>query len=66
MLPQPRHAQATARLAQEAALSTWQTYLRVRLLDALAPWLSESYQSASFNWKDRLQRGLTKASPRSE
>lgn len=66
MLPQPRHAQATARLAQEAALSTWQTYLRVRLLDALAPWLDEPYQIASFDWKDRLQRGLTKASPRSE
>ena len=66
MLPQPRHAQATARLAQEAALSTWQIYLRVRLLDALAPWLDEPYQNASFDWKDRLQRGLTKASPRSE
>lgn len=66
MLPQPRHAQATARLAKEAALSTWQTYLQVRLLDALAPWLEEAYQSASFDWKERVQRGLTKASPRSE
>lgn len=66
MLPQPRHAQATAQLAQEAPLAVWQTYLRVRLLDALAPWLDEPFQSAAFEWKERVQRGITKANPRSE
>lgn len=66
MLPQPRHAQAVARLVQEAPLSTWQTYLRLRLLDALAPWLDERFQAASFDWKERAQRGLTKPSPRNE
>lgn len=66
MLPQPRHAQAVARLVQEAALSTWQTYLRLRLLDALAPWLDERFQAAAFDWKERVQRGLTKPNPRSE
>lgn len=66
MLPQPRHAQAVARLVQDAPLSTWQTYLRVRLLDALAPWLDEPFQAASFEWKERVQRGITKANPRAE
>jgi predicted metalloendopeptidase len=66
MLPQPRHAQATARLAQDAPLAAWQTYLRVRLLDALSPWLDEPFQTASFDWKERVQRGLTKANPRQE
>lgn len=66
MLPQPRHTQAAARLAQEAPLTTWQAYLRVRLLDALAPWLDEPFQTASFDWKERVQRGITKANPRSE
>ena len=66
MLPQPRHAQAVAQLATEASLETWQTYLRVRLLDALAPWLDDAFQAASFQWKEGIQRGLTKPSPRNE
>lgn len=66
MLPQPRHAQAVAQLAAEAPLSTWQTYLRVRLLDALSPWLDERFQAASFDWRERVQRGITKPNPRAE
>jgi putative endopeptidase len=55
-----------AQLATEASLETWQTYLRVRLLDALAPWLDDAFQAASFQWKEGIQRGLTKPSPRNE
>ena len=66
MLPQPRHAQAVAKLVQDAPLATWQTYLRVRLLDALSPWLDEPFQAASFDWRERVQRGITKPNPRGE
>ncbi len=66
MLPQPRHAQAVARLAQDSPLATWQTYLRVRLLDALSPWLDEPFQAAAFEWRERVQRGITKPNPRAE
>lgn len=66
MLSQPRHAQALARLAQEAPVSAWQTYLRVRLLDTLAPWLPTDFQSAWFDFRQRELRGVTKPTPRPE
>ena len=66
MLGQPRHAQAVAQLAQDAPLPAWQAYLRVRLLDSLAPWLADEFQSAWFDFRQRELRGVTKPTPRPE
>lgn len=66
LLAQPRHAQAVAQLAQSAPLAVWQTYLQVRLLDTLAPWMGTAYQTAHFDYKQRAQRGLSRATPRAE
>ena len=66
MLGQPRHAQAVAQLAQQAPLAAWQAYLRVRLLDGLAPWLAGDFQTAWFDFRQRELRGVTQPTPRPE
>jgi len=66
VLGQPAFAQGLARLAHEAPIETWQTYLRVRLLDALADRLGAALRQAHFDYYDRLQRGIQQPARRAE
>jgi putative endopeptidase len=66
ILGQPDFAKAVATLAQEAPLSTWRTYLRVRLLDAFAEQLPRAFELAHFDFRGATIRGLKQQPPRSE
>ena len=59
---QPAFAQATARLAQQAPLHAWRSYLRLRLLDALAEHGPQALDRAHFEYYRVAIRGL-KAQP---
>ena len=61
VLSQPRFAQALARGAGSTPVPVWQAYLRVQLLDQLAPWLAPAFQQAHFEFHERVQRGLQSA-----
>jgi putative endopeptidase len=63
---QPAFAKAVAQLAQTAALATWKTYLRVRLLDATAEHLPEALAASHFAYRGTVIRGLRQPLPRSE
>ncbi len=58
VLSQPRFAQALARAAGSTPVPVWQAYLRVQLLDQLAPWLAPAFQQTHFEFHERVQRGL--------
>jgi predicted metalloendopeptidase len=66
VLGQPAFAQALARLAREAPIETWQAYLRVRVLDALADRLGAPLRQAHFEYYDRLLRGIRRPARRAE
>lgn len=63
---QPLLADALATLAATAPAATWQAYLRVRLLDTLAPWLGAGFRATHFDWHERTRRGLQQPPPRAE
>jgi predicted metalloendopeptidase len=66
VVAQPAFMAEVARAVQDTPLATWQTYLAVRLLDGLAPWLAEAFQQAHFDFHERVLRGLQSRPPRSE
>jgi putative endopeptidase len=66
VVAQPAFVQAVSRAAQTTPAATWQTYLTVRLLDAMAPWLSEPWQQAHFDFHERALRGLQQRPAREE
>lgn len=63
---QPGFVSAVAWLAQNTPLATWQTYLRVRLLDATAEHLPAPLAAAHFAYRGSAVRGLQSPLPRSE
>ncbi|WP_418317069.1 M13 family metallopeptidase [Piscinibacter sakaiensis] len=66
IVAQPEFVKAVARLTATVPASTWQTYLRVRLLDEMAPWLAAPYRNAHFDFHERTLRGLQTPTPRGE
>lgn len=66
IVSQPSFAVATAQQAVQAPLTAWQAYLRVRLLDELAPWLPAAFREAHFDFHDRTLRGLQAPPARNE
>jgi len=66
VLSQPAFATAMARLVQQAPLADWQRYLRVRLLDDLAPQLPKALADSHFAYHETAVRGIRRAPPRSE
>ncbi len=66
IVSQPRLAEAVAALAGSTPVATWQAYLRVRLLDPLAPWLNDGFRQSHFDYHDRVQRGLQRPPARHE
>jgi putative endopeptidase len=63
---QPAFVQAVSQAAQTTPAGTWQTYLTVRLLDAMAPWLAQPWQQAHFDFHERALRGLQQRPAREE
>ena len=66
VLSQPAFAAAVAQRAQKAPLDTWRDYLRVRLLDTVAPYGPKLLAQSHFNYTQAAQRGLEQAPPRVE
>ena len=66
VLSEPGVAAALARQAAATPLATWRAYLRVRLLDTLAPRLPQAYADAHFAYHGAAVRGLRQPLPRAE
>lgn len=66
VIGQVEFAKAVAELAQEAPMSVWRRYLRVRLLDAYAPLLPRDYQQSYFDYQKAAVRGLRREPSRVE
>ncbi len=66
VLTQPAFAVAAAQLVQKAPLDTWRDYLRVRLLDTVAPYGPKLLAQSHFDYTQGAQRGLEQAPARVE
>lgn len=66
VVAQPSFLQVAAAQATQAPMVAWQAYLRVQLLDALAPWLPAVYRDAHFAYREGTLRGLQAPPPRGE
>ena len=60
------HARALARLAAGAPLATWQAYLRLRVLDAVAEFGPKALAQSHFAYREVAIRGLQEAPTRAE
>ncbi len=63
---QPRFAAVVAQMAQTEPLSSWRTYLRMRLLDRVADLGPQALVQASFDYNQGAVRGLKSPLPRHE
>jgi putative endopeptidase len=63
---QPQFLDTVARLAREAPLADWQRYLRVRLLDRLAPQLPPVFEASHFEFHEKAVRGIQQPPRRAE
>jgi len=66
VVSQPGFVDAVNAMAREVPLSAWQAYLRVHLLDALAPALPAAWQDARFAFRGGVLRGQRERMARSE
>ncbi|MFY8017633.1 MAG: hypothetical protein ACOVN9_05925 [Inhella sp.] len=66
MVGQPGFLAEVALLARDADLQTWRDYLRLRLLDAFAPALTQAHRTAHFAFYGQAQRGLKAPPERTE
>ncbi len=63
---QPAFLQRVAELAASTPVSTWKTYLRVRVLDNSANRLPAVYADAAFDYYDKTITGLEQHKPREQ
>lgn len=66
VLGQPAFARAVARLVKDAPMAVWRDYLRVRLLDTIAPHGPKQLAQSHFDYTQTAQRGLQARPPRIE
>ena len=66
VLGQPSFARAVARLVQDTPMPVWRDYLRVRLLDTVAPHGPKRLAQSHFDYTQTAQRGLQARPPRVE
>lgn len=66
IVAQPEFATRVAKLAAEAPLDVWRSYLAVRVLDAAAPRLPKAYANAAFEYRGKAVTGLQAPPPRTE
>lgn len=63
---QPAFARAVGDAAAQVPIAAWRTYLKLRLLDAAAPYLPRAYTDAHFAFHSRTVRGAQKPRPRAD
>lgn len=63
---QPGFMQRVAELAASTPVSTWKTYLRLRVLDNSAARLPAAYADAAFDYYDKTITGLEQHKPREQ
>ncbi|WP_067068536.1 M13 family metallopeptidase [Roseateles chitosanitabidus] len=66
IVAQPEFMKRVARLAGSVPLATWQTYLRVRVLENSAARLPKAFADADFDYRGVAISGLEKRTPRDE
>lgn len=66
IVAQPEFMKRVAQLAGSVPVSTWQTYLRVRVLENSAARLPKAYADADFDYRGVAISGLEKRTPRDE
>ena len=63
-ISQPDYISTLAKLLQSEPLPLWRDYLRIRVLDGYAPYLSSPFADASFNYHDQALTGAKQPRPR--
>jgi predicted metalloendopeptidase len=61
---QPSYIEKLGGLIAEVPLEDWKNYLRFHVLDAAAPWLSDDFVNANFEFFGKLINGQEKLEPR--
>jgi endothelin-converting enzyme len=64
VIAQPSYVTALGNLFAEIPLEDWKSYFAFRLLDGMAPYLSDAFVQAHFDFSGRLVGGLEELSPR--
>jgi predicted metalloendopeptidase len=64
VVAQPSYVTALGNLLEEIPLADWKSYFAFRLLDAAAPYLSDAFVQANFDFTGRLVSGLEALPPR--
>ncbi len=64
VVAQPSYVTALGALLSEISLDDWKSYFAFRLLDGAAPYLSDAYVQARFDFSGRLVSGLEELPPR--
>src|SRR5690606_4659195 len=60
----PEFHREVSRMLAEVPVAQWQAYLRFRLVDAAAPYLSDAFTAASFEFHGRTLQGREEQRPR--
>ncbi|MGJ8670557.1 MAG: M13 family metallopeptidase [Oceanococcus sp.] len=64
VLSQPSFFQSIGAIVAETSIDTWREYLRLRLLDAYAPYLNDALVQAHFNFHGKALLGISENKPR--
>ncbi|MBA3562512.1 MAG: peptidase M13 [Gammaproteobacteria bacterium] len=64
VISQPSYFEALATAFQEVPVEHWQGYFTFHLLDTYAPYLSEPYVTANFDFRGRTLSGIEENEPR--
>ncbi len=64
VLGQPSYATALGKLLGEVSLDDWKLYLDARLLNDFAPYLSDAFVQAEFDFNSKTLRGTPEIRPR--
>ncbi|HEY7820266.1 MAG TPA: M13 family metallopeptidase [Vicinamibacteria bacterium] len=64
VVAQPSYVEALGKLLSEIPLADWKSYFAFRVLDASAPYLSDAFVQARFDFSGRLVGGLEEIPPR--
>jgi len=64
LVRQPRFLQELSAMVRDTPLVQWQTYLKVRLVDSHAPWLSPAFERAHFAFHQAALGGTQEPAPR--
>ncbi|CAN5209321.1 M13 family peptidase [soil metagenome] len=64
IVSQPDYFEALAKILDEAPVEDWRTYFTFHLLDTYAPYLSEPFVTAHFDFRERTLSGTEENQPR--